>query len=147
MLKKLLAMRKGNGSRTRPQEVHDHFRAGRVLWFDSRSQACFEAANTSGSNDRNTPPKRQLINKIKECHEEVKGICGYRRVQVWLKRKYHINYKRVQRLMKEMGIRAVIRKKRPYYGKKEPYVISANHLNRDLHASRPNEKWLTVTPI
>lgn len=114
MLKKLLAMRKGSGGRTRPQEVHDHFRAGRLFCSIQnnyvRSQACFEAANTSGSNDRNTPPKRQLINKIKECHEEVKGICGYRRVQVRLKRKYHINYKRVQRLVKEMGIRAVIRK-------------------------------------
>ncbi len=45
--------------------------------------------------------------------------------------------------MREMGIRAVIRKKRPYYGKKEPYVISDNHLNRDFHASKPNENWVT----
>jgi putative transposase len=45
--------------------------------------------------------------------------------------------------MKEMGIQAVIRKKRPYYGKKEAYVISNNHLNRNFQASRPNEKWVT----
>jgi putative transposase len=38
---------------------------------------------------------------------------------------------------------AVIRKKRPYYGKKEVYVISGNLLNRDFHASRANEKWVT----
>jgi transposase InsO family protein len=31
----------------------------------------------------------------------------------------------------------------PYYGKKEPYVISDNHLNRGFHASKPNEKWVT----
>ncbi|MED4946702.1 IS3 family transposase, partial [Parageobacillus thermoglucosidasius] len=87
----------------------------------------------------------QLKEKIKECHEEGKGIYGYRRVKVWLKRKHKldINHKRVQRLMREMGIRAVIRKKRPYYGKKEPYVISDNHLNRDFHAPKPNEKWVT----
>jgi putative transposase len=87
----------------------------------------------------------QLKEKIKECHEEVKGIYGYRRVKVWLKRKYKmdINHKRLQRLLREMGIRTVIRKKRPYYGKKEPYVISDNHLNRDFHASKPNEKWVT----
>ena len=54
-----------------------------------------------------------------------------------------INHKRVQRLMREMGIRAVIRKKRPYYGKKEAYVISENHLNREFQASKPNEKWVT----
>ncbi|QPA31676.1 hypothetical protein [Thermaerobacillus caldiproteolyticus] len=46
-------------------------------------------------------------------------------------------------MMREMGIRAVIRKKRPYYEKKEPYVIFANHLNREFHASKPNEKWVT----
>ncbi|MCG5024185.1 IS3 family transposase [Anoxybacillus flavithermus] len=62
-----------------------------------------------------------------------------------MKRKYKlsINHKRVQRLMREMGMRAVIRKKRPYSGKKEPYVISDNHLNREFHASKPNEKWVT----
>lgn len=87
----------------------------------------------------------RLKKKIKECHEELKGIYGYRRVKVWLKRTYklNINHKRVQRLMREMGICAVIRKKRPYYGKKEPYVISDNHLNREFHASKPNEKWVT----
>ncbi|WP_094245389.1 IS3 family transposase [Aeribacillus pallidus] len=87
----------------------------------------------------------QLKEKIKQCHEEVKGIYGYRRVTVWLKRKHKrdINHKRVQRLMREMGIQAVIRKKRPYYGKKEPYVISDNHLNRDFHVSKPNKKWVT----
>jgi len=87
----------------------------------------------------------QLKKKIEECHKKLKGIYGYRRVKVWLKRKYklNINHKRVQRLMKEMGIRAVIWKKRPYYGKKEPYVISDNHLNREFHASKPNEKRVT----
>ncbi|WP_378210843.1 DDE-type integrase/transposase/recombinase [Anoxybacteroides rupiense] len=53
------------------------------------------------------------------------------------------NHKRVRRLMREMGIRTVIRKKQPCYGKKEPYVISDNHLNRDFHVSKPNKKWVT----
>jgi putative transposase len=65
----------------------------------------------------------QLKKKIEECHKKLKGIYGYRRVKGWLKRVYklNINHKRVHRLMREMGICAVIRKKRPYYGKKEPY--------------------------
>ncbi|MEJ9150535.1 IS3 family transposase [Bacillus smithii] len=33
----------------------------------------------------------QLKKKIKECHEERKGIYGYRRVKVWLKRKYKLD--------------------------------------------------------
>ncbi|WP_368653707.1 IS3 family transposase [Ornithinibacillus sp. 4-3] len=83
--------------------------------------------------------------KIMECHKKLKGIYGYRRIQVWLKKVYglHINHKRIQRLMSEMGIQAVIRKRKPYYGKKEAYVVSDNHLNRDFVASRPNEKWVT----
>jgi len=87
----------------------------------------------------------QIKEKVKECHEKINKIYGYRRVKTWLERKYklHINHKRVQRLMKEMGIRAIIRKKRPNYGEKEAYVISDNHLNREFHASRPNEKWVT----
>lgn len=97
-----------------------------------------------------TPTKKQLKdeelkNKIKKCHENVNRIYGYRRIKVWLKRKYKriVNHKRVQRLMKEMGIKAAIRKKQPYYGKKEAYVVSKNHLNRDFQASKPNEKWVT----
>ncbi|MFZ7943689.1 IS3 family transposase [Neobacillus sp. 19] len=72
-------------------------------------------------------------------------IGGYRRVQIWLEKNYrlYINHKRVQRLMGEMGKQAVIRKKKPYYGKKEAYVVSENHLNRDFEASKPNEKWVT----
>ncbi|WP_140164424.1 IS3 family transposase [Bacillus thuringiensis] len=96
------------------------------------------------------PSKKQLADtefkkKILECHTKLRGIYGYRRIQVWLKATYnlHLNHKRIQRLMNELGIKAIIRKKRPYYGKKEAYVISENHLNRDFQASRPNEKWVT----
>jgi transposase InsO family protein len=45
--------------------------------------------------------------------------------------------------MSELGIKAVIRRKRPYYGKKEAYVISGNHLNREFKAEQPNKKWVT----
>ncbi|MES9752879.1 IS3 family transposase [Bacillus wiedmannii] len=71
------------------------------------------------------PSEKQLEDtkikkKILECHKKLRGIYGYRRVQVWLKVTYnlHLNHKRIQRLMNELGIKAVIRKKRPYYGKK-----------------------------
>jgi transposase InsO family protein len=87
----------------------------------------------------------EIKGKIMECHKKLKGIYGYRRVQTWLEKTYglYINHKRVQRLMGELGIQAVIRKKKPYYGKKEAYVVSDNHLNRNFVASKPNEKWVT----
>ncbi|PEN31209.1 hypothetical protein CN543_29240 [Bacillus toyonensis] len=72
-----------------------------------------------------TPFEKQLEDaeikkKIVKCHKKIRGIYGYRRVQVWLKIIYnlHINHKRVQRLMSELRIRSIIRRKRPYYGKK-----------------------------
>lgn len=96
------------------------------------------------------PSEKQLEDevikkKIVGCHDKFKGIYGYRRVKIWLEKTYDlfINHKRVQRLMSELGLKAVIRKRKPYYGKKEAYVISDNHLNRDFHASQPNEKWVT----
>ncbi|MBT2756819.1 IS3 family transposase [Mesobacillus foraminis] len=96
------------------------------------------------------PSERQLEDeeikkKILGCHYKFKGIYGYRGVKIWLEKTYDLflNHKRVQRLMSELGLKAVIRKRKPYHGKKEAYVISDNHLNRDFHASRPDEKWVT----
>jgi putative transposase len=86
---------------------------------------------------------QELKTKIIEAHSKYKGIFGYPRMTVWLQKQTgkRINHKRV--LMKELGIQAHIRKKRVYYGKKEMYVVSRNHLNREFTASRPNEKWVT----
>ncbi|CAG9623296.1 IS3 family transposase [Sutcliffiella rhizosphaerae] len=96
------------------------------------------------------PSEKQLEDekikqKIIECHKKCKGIYGYRRIQIGLKRTYeiHINHKKIQRLLSELGIKSIIRRKRIYYGKKEPYLISNNFLNRAFYASRPNEKWVT----
>ncbi|MDO6634448.1 IS3 family transposase, partial [Bacillus thuringiensis] len=87
----------------------------------------------------------KIKNKIVECYNQVKGIYGYRRITVWLKMKHGIvvNHKRVQRLMNRMKLKAIIRKKRPYFVSKEAYVVSKNYLNRDFKAEQPNEKWVT----
>jgi transposase InsO family protein len=89
-----------------------------------------------------------IVSKIIECHEDpdINESYGYGRVKTWLYREYSliVNHKRVYRLMKENGIRAKIRVKRwKYFGRKEPYIISDNHLNREFSASYPNKKWVT----
>jgi putative transposase len=98
-----------------------------------------------------SPSKKQiddqaLMEKILQCHEIHNGIYGYLRVKTWLFQ-YHqliVNHKRVYRLMKRMGIQARIRrKKQKYFGRKEAWVISKNHLNREFQATKPNEKWVT----
>lgn len=88
----------------------------------------------------------RLKNKILECREQTRGIYGYLRTRTWLERTYgiRVNHKRVYRLMRELGIRSVIRRRRPYFGtKEEVYVVSDNVLNREFQATRPCEKWVT----
>lgn len=68
---------------------------------------------------------------------------GYPRMEVALKEEgFHINHKKVYRLMKELNIQAEIRKKRPFFGKK-PSVIYSNLLNRNFKALKPDQKYVT----
>jgi putative transposase len=53
------------------------------------------------------------------------------------------NYKRIYRLARLVGLKAVIRRKRPQYQRSTPEVIAENILNRDFTAKKTNEKWLT----
>jgi putative transposase len=55
---------------------------------------------------------------------------------------YRINHKKVYRMMTEMGIQSVIRKKRKRHGY-TPSVISPNRLKRNFKANGPNQKMVT----
>ena len=54
-----------------------------------------------------------------------------------------INVKRVHRIMQILGLKSVIRRKRPDYVKSTPEITAENILNRDFKATVPFEKWLT----
>lgn len=72
----------------------------------------------------------EIKKKIMECHKKLKGIYGYRRIQIWLEKTYglHMIHKRVQRLMGELGFRQSLEKRNPIKGR----IIHcfSNHLNR-----------------
>ena len=89
--------------------------------------------------DRDLP----LAEQIKECQQEVKRTYGYRRVQIWLERKgIYKNPKTVLRVMQKYNLLSVVRRKRyQHYG--ECLHRYPNLLNRDFHADRPNQKWVT----
>jgi putative transposase len=93
----------------------------------------------------NRPDKYKEIKEwIKEIFEEHQGRYGYRRITLELRnRGLKINHKTVQRLMNEMGLKCLVRMKkyRSYRGQVEN--IAPNILERDFHASKPNEKWVT----
>lgn len=68
---------------------------------------------------------------------------GYKRMRTALQREgLLVNQKKVRRLMRELEIRSVIRKKRPFAGRK-PSVIFENVLAREFSAEQPNKKLVT----
>lgn len=84
-----------------------------------------------------------LAEKIRECQETCGKTYGYRRVHIWLERNgIHRNPKTVLRVMQKYNLLSVVRRKKyRNYGK---YLHKyPNLLNRDFHADRPNQKWVT----
>lgn len=80
---------------------------------------------------------RERIIQIKQKHPSY----GYRRVTATLT---GVNHKRVQRLMKEMGLQATLRRRKKYSSYQgEIGKIAPNLLRRDFKANQPNEKWVT----
>lgn len=84
--------------------------------------------------------------RIRTVYDEHKGRYGYRRITAALCNAVAepINHKCVQRLMRKMGLRALIRAK-----KRSQHVLGVsdahvpNVLQRDFRASAPNQKWAT----
>ena len=87
----------------------------------------------------------EIMNRIIDIYYHHKGRYGYRRVYLQLLREgYSINHKKVQRLMKRMGLIGIRRNK----GKYSSYQgtvgkVADNIIQRDFFSNRPNEKWYT----
>jgi len=86
----------------------------------------------------------ELKSMISTIYHEHKGRYGYRRITLELRnRGYLINHKTVQRLMKVLGLKSLVRMKKYRSYKGNVGKISPNILNRDFTATKPNEKWVT----
>lgn len=88
---------------------------------------------------------QELMKELVELYNEVNGIYGYRRITMNLNRRLFMryNHKRIYRLMKILGLKSVIRKKRKKYIKSKPQHVAGNLLNREFKTNEPNLKWLT----
>jgi len=75
-------------------------------------------------------------------YEKVEHTFGYRQLTLHMRKQTGkvINHKRVERLMKVMGIQSVIRRKKKKYTNATPQQVAENLLNRKFHADAPNEK-------
>ncbi len=82
--------------------------------------------------------------EITAIYHENKGRYGYRRITMKLvQRGIHLNHKTVQRLMNELGLICRVRMKKYRSYKGEVGKVAPNLLNRDFHAEKPNQKWVT----
>lgn len=82
---------------------------------------------------------------IEECHKQHKRRYGYRRVTMWLKQEkgLTVNHKKVLRITEKYNLLSAIRRRRLHKYQPNGDSKYANLLNRDFHADRPNEKWVT----
>ena len=84
-----------------------------------------------------------LAEKIRECQEHSHRTYGYRRVHIWLERQgIHKNPKTVLRVMQKYNLLSEVRRKK-YHNYTNGIYVYKNHLARDFHADRPNQKWVT----
>lgn len=103
----------------------------------------------SYSKRSNEDKDQELKIKIRTIYEQRGKTVGYRRIQDELYRQHElvVNHKKVLRLMQEMGIQAIIRRKYVHRTSQQAAVedgrIAENLLQRDFTAAGPNKKWVT----
>lgn len=96
------------------------------------------------SSIRRGDPDAMLKQRIKDLYHKHKGRYGYRRITFALQSEgIAVNHKKVERIMKEMGLKAVIRVVRYHSYKGEVGKIAPDILKRDFRADRPLKKLTT----
>lgn len=86
----------------------------------------------------------ELKDEITEIYHENQGRYGYRRITMELhNRGYKINHKTVQRLMKQLGLKCMVRLKKYRSYKGEIGKIAPDFIQRNFNADAPNQKWTT----
>ena len=89
-------------------------------------------------------PDKDLKETIKAIYDEHEGRYGYRRIRDELaNRGQKVNHKKIQRIMKELGLKCLVRMKKYRSYKGTVGKIAPNVLDREFKAEKPNEKWVT----
>ena len=86
----------------------------------------------------------KLKQKIMQIYSNSRKTYGSPRIyQQLLREGYSLGKKRVERLMQEMGIQALAKRKyKATTDSKHSKPVAQNHLNRDFRADRPNQAWV-----
>lgn len=106
----------------------------------ARSTYYFEISKVDIVKERNA----ELMFKIQEIFDHNRGLYGVRRVyNELLNCGYHVNHKRVQRLMHEMGLYGKRPKEKYHSYKGTIGKVADNVINRDFSTTAPLQKWTT----
>ena len=110
-------------------------------FFEVSRSGYYSFVGRQGQPDRD----EELAGYIEECQRHCNSTYGYRRMWRWLKREKHIsrNPKTVLRIMKKYSLLAEIRRRRKWVQMGQQMHKYENLLNRDFHAQRQNQKWVT----
>lgn len=89
-------------------------------------------------------PDAELKAEIQAVYSEHEGLYGYRRIRDELaNRGKKVNHKKVGRIMKELGLKCIVRMKKYKSYKGKVGKIAPNILNRNFTAKAQNEKLVT----
>ena len=83
--------------------------------------------------------------QIEEIYHSHSGVDGYRSMTVYLDRRgYGYSATTIHKYMNtELGLRSVVRPKKPDYEHGKPHKVFENRLKQDFTAAAVNQKWCT----
>lgn len=89
--------------------------------------------------------KTKVQEQIHEIYHAHNGVDGYRTMQVYLERKgFCLSLPTVHKYMNtELGLKSIVRPKKPGYVHGKPHKVFENKLNQNFHADAINQKWCT----
>ena len=87
--------------------------------------------------------KKNILRKIVEIYHQNNGVPGYRMMAAYLRLKgIYYSEQTIYKYMKELGLRSIVRRKKPYYIKGNTHKVFPNLLNRDFDVSASNQVWV-----
>ena len=86
--------------------------------------------------------KVKVQRKIVSIYHERQGIPGYRMMQkLLIPHGFVLSKVTIHKYMKELGLRSIVRRKKPGYRKGPSHKVFPDLLNQDFRANKPNEIW------
>ncbi|MET3875676.1 IS3 family transposase [Chitinophaga sp. OAE865] len=138
-----------NEGRTSSKQKEKRAKAIRELRRDYNQDLLLKAAGMARSTfyyyqktrqDKRTNLKTQIL----QIYHHHQGRYGYRRIMLAVRKQgIIVNHKTVLRIMRELGIKSLVKVKKYKSYKGELGKIAPNLLQRNFYAAKPNQKWVT----